>query len=110
LANLADVEAGIPAAFSSGGFFFADIQNNQVDAAGLAILRFIAALGEGAIVSRKALSQQFRDVVESTINLLLQRELIEEVGEGYAFQVELIRRWFVKESKDAINRVSTTPD
>jgi AAA+ ATPase superfamily predicted ATPase len=110
LANLADVEAGIPAAFSSGGFFFADIQNNQVDAAGLAILRFIAALGEGAIVSRKALSQEFPDVGESTFNLLLQRELIEEVGEGYGFQVELIRRWFVKESKDAINRVSTTPD
>jgi hypothetical protein len=96
LANLADVEAGIPAAFSSGGFFFADIQNNQVDAAGLTILRFIAALGEGAIVSRKALFQQFPDVVESTINLLLQRELIEEVGEGYGFQVELIRQWFAQ--------------
>lgn len=96
LANLADVEAGIPAAFSSGGFFFADIQNNQVDAAGLAILRFIAAFGEGAIVSRKTLSQQFPDVVESTLNLLLQRELIEEIEDGYKFQVELIRRWFAQ--------------
>ncbi|MBD0263905.1 MAG: ATP-binding protein [Tolypothrix sp. Co-bin9] len=96
LATLTDVEAGIAAAFSSGGFFFADIQNNQVDAAGLAILRFIATLGEGAIVSRKALSQQFPEVVESSLNLLLQRELIEEVGDGYKFQVELIRRWFAQ--------------
>lgn len=96
LANLADVGAGIPAAFSSGGFFFADIQNNQVDAAGLAILRFIATLGEGAIVTRKALLQEFPDVGESTFNLLLQRELIEEVGEGYRFQVELIRQWFAQ--------------
>jgi len=95
LANLTDVEAGIPGAFSSGVLFFADIQNNQVDAAGLAILRFIAAQGEGAIVTRKTLSQ-FPDVGESTLNLLLQRELIEEVEEGYGFQVELIRQWFTK--------------
>ncbi|MEH2418060.1 hypothetical protein [Nostoc sp.] len=53
LATLADVEAAIPEALQSGGFFFADIQNNQVDATGQAILRFIAAQGEGAIVSRK---------------------------------------------------------
>jgi hypothetical protein len=86
LANLADVEAGITAAFSSGGFFFADIQNNQVDAAGLAILRFIAALGEGAIVTRKALLQEFPEVGESNLDLLLQRQLIEEVGEEYGFR------------------------
>jgi len=94
LANLADVEAAIPAALSVGSFFFADIQNNQVDAVGLAILQFLAARGEGGIVSRTAILQQFPDEYNA-LNLLLQRELIEQVGDGYRFQVELIRRWFV---------------
>ncbi|MEH1853190.1 MAG: hypothetical protein V7L11_16320 [Nostoc sp.] len=94
LATLADVEAAIPEALQSGGFFFADIQNNQVDATGQAILRSIAAQGEGAIVSRQTLLQQFPDA-DITFKLLLQRELIEEVDDGYGFQVELIRRWFV---------------
>ncbi|MEH2282001.1 MAG: AAA family ATPase [Nostoc sp.] len=94
LATLADVEAAILEALQSGGFFFADIQNNQVDATGQAILRFIAAQGEGAIVSRQTLLQQFPHA-DITFNLLLQRELIEEVDDGYSFQVELIRRWFI---------------
>ncbi|MEH1935608.1 MAG: AAA family ATPase [Nostoc sp.] len=93
-ATLADVEAAIPEALKSGGFFFADIQNNQVDLTGQAILHFIAAQGERAIVSRQTLLQQFPDA-DITLNLLLQRELIEEVDDGYRFQVELIRRWFI---------------
>ncbi|WP_179068567.1 hypothetical protein [Nostoc sp. C052] len=94
LATLADVEAAIPKALKSGVFFFADIQNNQVDATGQAILGFIAVQGEGAIVSRQTLLQQF-PYADITFKLLLQRELIEEVDDGYSFQVELIRRWFV---------------
>ncbi|WP_445248152.1 AAA family ATPase [Microcoleus sp. OTE_8_concoct_300] len=93
LATLADVEAAIPEALSVGSFFFADIQSNQADAAGLAILQFLAAQGEGAAVSRLTILQQFPDKSHA-LNLLLQRELIEEVSEGYRFQVELIRRWF----------------
>ena len=94
LATLADVEKAVPEAFSSGSFFFADIERNQVDAAGLAVLRFIAAQGEGAIVSKETLAPQFPDRLDSTLDLLLRRELIEEESEGYHFQVELIRRWF----------------
>jgi hypothetical protein len=93
LATLADVEAAIPEALSVGSFFFADIQSNQADAAGLAILQFLAARGEGATVSRLTILQHFPDKSDA-LNLLLQRELIEEVSEGYRFQVELIRRWF----------------
>ena len=93
LATLADVEAAIPEALSVGSLVFADIQTNQVDAVGLAILRFLAARGEGAIVSRTAIFQKFPDEYNA-LDLLLQRELIEQVGEGYGFQVELIRRWF----------------
>ncbi len=94
LATLADVEAAVPEALSSGSFVFADIQNNQVDVAGLAILQFLAAQGEGAIVSPKAILQQFPDEYNA-LDLLLQRELIEKVNDGYRFQVELIRHWFV---------------
>ncbi|MFN6562560.1 MAG: AAA family ATPase [Nostoc sp. ChiSLP01] len=93
LATLADVEAAILEALQSGSFFFADIQNNQVDATGQAILRFLAAQGEGAIVGCQTLLQQFPDA-DITLKLLLQRELIEEIEDGYCFQVELIRRWF----------------
>ena len=93
LATVADVEAAVPEALSTGSFFFADIQNNQIDALGLAILRHIAARGEGATVPRKTIVQQFSDC-NSTLNLLLQRELIEEIDNSYRFQVELIRRWF----------------
>jgi hypothetical protein len=93
LATLADVEAAIPEALSVGSFFFADIQSNQADGTGLAILQFLAARGEAATVSRLTILQHFPDKSHA-INLLLQRELIEEVSEGYRFQVELIRRWF----------------
>jgi hypothetical protein len=96
LASLADVEAAVPEALNSGSFFFADIQNNQVNAEGLEVLRFLAAQGEGAIVSKKNLSCEFPDGLNSILNLLLRRELIEQVGDGYRFQVELIRRWFTK--------------
>lgn len=94
LATLADVEAAIPAALSVGSFFFADIQSNQVNATGLAILQFLAAQGEGKIASRETILQEFTDDFDA-VGLLLQRELIEEAGDGYCFQVELIRRWFV---------------
>jgi hypothetical protein len=57
----------------------------------------IAVQGEGAIVSKEVLSPKFPDNLDSSLNLLLQRELIEQVGDGYPYQVELIRRWFAKE-------------
>ena len=96
LVRLADVEQAVARAFESGSFFFADIERNQIDAGERVLLRFIAAQGEGAVVSRAALAGQ----VEPTADLdqmlarLVQRDLLEAVEEGYRFQVELIRRWF----------------
>ncbi|MEQ8538244.1 MAG: hypothetical protein RIB93_12445 [Coleofasciculus sp. D1-CHI-01] len=100
LATVADVEAAVPEALSSGSFFFADIERNQVDELGLAILRFLAAQGEGASIGEVALSREFSDHLNPTLNLLLQRELIEDSGGGYGFQVELIRRWFAREIRE----------
>ena len=94
---LADVEAAVPEALSHGSFFFADIQQKQVDAAGLALLRFLAAQGEGAVVSREALARHFPNELDRTFDLLTRRELIEPAHEGYRFQVELIRRWFARQ-------------
>ena len=96
LASLRDVDSAAPEALSSGSFFFADIERNQIDAAGLELLRFLAAKGEGATVSRKALSRQFPDNLHSTLASLVRRQLIEQDGDGYRFQVELIRRWFAQ--------------
>jgi len=98
LATVADVEAAVPEALSSGSFFFADIERNQVDELGLAILRFLAVQGEGVSIGKAELSREFPDRLNPTLNLLLRRELIEAVGDGYGFQVELIRRWFARET------------
>lgn len=57
-------------------------------------MRFIAAQGEGATVSREVLYREFADNLDNILELLLRRELIEEIGEGYRFQVKLIRCWF----------------
>ena len=96
LATLDDVEAAVTEALDTGIFFFADIQNNQVSLVGLDILRFMAARGEGAIVNKNTILQEIPGASESDFQRLLQRELIEEVGDGYRFQVELIRRWFAR--------------
>lgn len=96
LATLADVEAAVPEALASGSFFFSDIQINQIDGGGLALLRFLAAPGEGATISRERLIRQFPDGLDETLELLQRRELIESVNGNYCFQVELIRRWFAQ--------------
>jgi len=99
LARLGDVEAAVPEALSHGNFFFADIQQDQVDAAGLALLRFVAAQGERVVVSREDLARQVPHDLDRMLNLLIRRELIEPAGDGYRFQVELIRRWFARKDK-----------
>jgi hypothetical protein len=99
LARLSDVEEAVPEALDHGSFFFVDIEHNQVDAAGLATLRFLASQGKDVVSSRDLLGQRFPNGSElnRSLNLLLQRELIEWIGEGCQFQVELIRRWFARD-------------
>jgi hypothetical protein len=91
VARLADVEAAVPRALTSGSFFFADIQQNQLDESAGALLRLIARQGQGAVVSRDDLGAGEHD---QTLAMLLRRDLIEAAPGGYRFQVELIRRWF----------------
>lgn len=93
IAARTDVEAAIRPALVSGSFFFTDIAQNQIDEAGRRVLRSMAAYGEGAVISREVLDQDQTDLDE-TLALLFQRDLIEPAGNGFRFQVELIRRWF----------------
>jgi hypothetical protein len=98
LARLSDVEEAVPKALNHGSFFFTDIERNQVDAAGLTILRFLASQGERMVNDRDLLDRQFpnSDEMNRALVLLVRKELIEWVGESCQFQVELIRRWFAR--------------
>lgn len=100
LATVADVAAAVPEALRSGSLFFADIEHNQVDPAGAALLRLLAARGTGAVVSRAQLAHAGISL-DSALDCLLRRDLIESVGDGYRFQVELIRRWFDPDTAEA---------
>ncbi|MEZ4867315.1 MAG: hypothetical protein R3C14_38680 [Caldilineaceae bacterium] len=99
LARSSDVEAAVPQALSHGRLFFDDIQQNQIDQIGVGLLCYLAAHGAGAMLSREALEKRlaYPNGFGRALDLLLQRDLIEPVGNGYRFQVELIRRWFAQQ-------------
>jgi hypothetical protein len=97
-ATLADIDLAVPRMLKSGSQFFADIQRNQIDAGGLKVLRFLAQQGEGQGCHLEELSDQIPDraQLESSLNLLVRRELITASQGVYRFQVEAIRRWFLQ--------------
>lgn len=94
LATIDDVEAAVAGALQHGRFFFADIANNQVSTQALHILQYMARKGEGVVVDTEVLRTQCEGDFNACIANLCQRELIEPLGNGYKFEVELIRRWF----------------
>lgn len=102
LALLEDVEAAVHNALEVGSMFFADIQWNQIDEFGRALLEFLAAQGEGQALSMGEIEAQWPpgsnasngQEVAAALALLSQKGIIESAAGGYRFQVELIRRWF----------------
>jgi hypothetical protein len=98
-ARVADVETAADQVLTSAPFFFADIENKQVDAAGLTLLRTLAVRGERAIVGHRALFQACPGEFDRALDRLIRRELIEEVDGGYRFRVELIRRGIANRSR-----------
>ncbi|HET9221485.1 MAG TPA: AAA family ATPase, partial [Roseiflexaceae bacterium] len=90
-----DVESATQQAITTGDLFFSDL-SNQVGDGGRAVLRLIAARGEGVIVDRTAIEREFPEAIGDVLQLLLRRDLIEMVPDGYRFQVELVRRWFAQ--------------
>jgi hypothetical protein len=95
---LPDIEGALLRALKRGYLFFADIEANQVDATGLALLRFMAAQGEGAVVSQETLAHRAPSPanLSQALAQLHRRELIETVEGGYRFQAEMIRCWFAQ--------------
>ncbi|MCB9423364.1 MAG: ATP-binding protein [Ardenticatenaceae bacterium] len=98
LAKVTDVETAVPAALNHGSFFFADIEQNQVDNVGREVLRLIATYDEGQPTPRQALVNYVPSLLalEQALVDLQHRELIEPLDGGYRFQVELVRRWFAE--------------
>ncbi len=95
-ASLTDVETAVPEALKRGRFYFADIEQNQMDSNGRILLHYLAAHGEGTSVSQETLTHKFPNRLDTTLNSLLRREILEKTDESYRFQIELIRRWFVQ--------------
>jgi hypothetical protein len=96
LARFADVETAVPRALLHGSMFFVDIQRNQVDATGRALLHVLATHGAQTVVPRAVLAETFPQELDQTLAQLIRRELVEAVEGGYRFQVELTRRWFAQ--------------
>ena len=98
LATVTDVETAVSPALQHGSFFFADIERNQVDMVALEVLRLIAGHGERTAVPRQVLVDYVPSLMalEQALRDLQHRELIEQVEDGYRFQVEMIRRWLAE--------------
>ena len=80
------VEASVANVLEAEKFFFNEIIYNQIGEDERKILSILASDGKLDCLKEKSIS------------LLLERELIERVGSGYRFQVELRRRLIIKPS------------
>lgn len=108
LARLIDVELAVPEALDHGRLFFSDVQQNQIDKVGVDLLIYLAAQGAGAVLSRQALEKRApkQNGFGHSLDLLLQRDLIEPIGDGYRFQIELLRRWFAQQASEQTQSVT----
>jgi hypothetical protein len=101
LAQVEDVEAAVPVALKGVKFYFNDIVRNQIGEAARRLLRYLAGQGEYHVIKLAQWHHHAKSMGQSSTEFkravaqLLRRELIEHVDDGYRFQVELIRYWFV---------------
>lgn len=94
-ASIDDVEAAARHALQTGDFIFAEMANRAGEV-GVQLLQCIASQGAGAIVTPDTLARQISAPIDTAIELLLRRDLIEHADDGYRFQIELARRWFAR--------------
>lgn len=95
-ATVADIEAAIPRAFSSGSSLYFDYLQKDAGAVGDTILRNLAQAEPSASVPRAQLTGG-QNEYEQALKKLLQRDLVEEVDGGISFEVELVRRWWASQ-------------
>jgi AAA+ ATPase superfamily predicted ATPase len=95
LVCLQEVEAVVPKALETGMSIFVTFEQ-KATAAGNTLLRYMATLGEGAIISQESLAPHCLGTLENVLEVLQQLELIEFVKteSGYRFKIELFRRWY----------------
>ncbi len=94
LARLADVEASVRPALGHGEMYFGDLEHNQAGLEGAALLRRLAADGEGATMTEDALAAGAQGDVPAVLRRLVRREILERAEGGVRFRIELVRRWF----------------
>lgn len=100
LTTAADVEAAVPAMLVRGQQFFADIELNQVDATGRALLRWLAQQGAGSMATMEQLSANLPATpLPQTVQQLVQRNLLQERNGAFGFAVEVVRRWFAQDAR-----------
>ncbi len=92
-----DVEQAAQRALDVGRLFFEDIERNQIGERGRVLLRLMASKGDNG-VSQMELFAQAGEEMDGVLEELRLRDLIEPFAQGFRFQVELIRRWFVVDS------------
>ena len=95
-AELADVEAALEEALHSGNILFSDLAYNQIDAEALALAVELARQGEDALLPAAAIVETRRPALAQ----LLKREIFTAHGDGYRFQVEMIRRGMLSMSNE----------
>lgn len=105
LVRLPEVEEVIPKALQTGMSIFVTFEQRATKA-GNALLRYIATLGEGAVISQESLAPHCSDDLEKVLNRLQQLELIESVNSesDYRFQIELFRRWYALKEMSSIHQ------
>ncbi len=98
LATVSDVEAIVPETLTRGSQFFDDIERNQAGDPARQLLYLLARSPKG-MASLPQLERQFGPEMDvaSTLQILVQRELLEQSDGEYRFQVELVRRWFARD-------------
>ncbi len=83
-----DVDAAIPRAFETGGQYFTEFWRVSATSEERTALLVLARDGELP-----------GETAESVVRALVRREVVEQVGEEWRFQVPLIRRWVGEQTK-----------
>ncbi len=100
LTTVADVEAAVPAMLVRGQQFFADIELNQVDATGRALLHWLAHQGAGSMVTVDQFPVNLPAAqLPQTVQQLVQRNLLQERKGAFGFAVEVVRQWFAQDAR-----------